>query len=173
MRCGPMLFLERMFTDVTFEWYRYFQNFIAFFIFISCVGIALETLSDVAEHHHQLMKIVENITLAEFILEYIGNVYFAKKRLKFVFSFWGLIDLLSILPSLLLFADTQALRGTKVLRMMRMLRVMRVLKLARQALEMLGSQITKKPKSFAHQFEYLSHHAFRGCNDVFKLDILC
>jgi len=58
MRSGPLLFLERMFTDVTFAWYRYFQNFIAFFIFISCIGIAVETLSDVAEHHHQLMTIV-------------------------------------------------------------------------------------------------------------------
>jgi len=70
-----------MFTDVTFVWYRYFQNFIAFFIIISCVGIALETLSVVAERHHQLMKTVEIVTLGVFIIEYIGNVYFAKQRL--------------------------------------------------------------------------------------------
>jgi hypothetical protein len=46
MRSGSMLFLERMFTDVTFIWYQHFQKFIATFIFLSCIGIAAETLTD-------------------------------------------------------------------------------------------------------------------------------
>ena len=144
MRTGAMHFLERMFTDVTYVGYRRFQNFIAAFIFLSCIGIAVETLVDFDEVYGSYISIFEKITLIVFSVEYIGNFYFAPHRLKFVFSFWGLVDLLSILPSLLLLINSSALRGTKVLRVMRVLRVLRVLKLARQALEMLSEQIGKK-----------------------------
>ena len=82
MRSGPTSFLERMFTDPSFVWYRYFQNFIAFFIITSCIGIALETLTDFVELYQTEMKILENITLVIFILEYIGNFYFAKKKMQ-------------------------------------------------------------------------------------------
>ena len=144
MRTGVMYFLERMFTDVTYVGYRRFQNFIALFIFLSCIGIAVETLTDFAQNYGAYLALLEKVTLVVFIIEYIGNFYFAPKRLKFVFSFWGIVDLLSILPSLLLLFNTNALRGTKVLRVMRVLRVLRVLKLARQALEMLAEQVGKK-----------------------------
>ncbi len=144
MRTGVMHFLERIFTDITYIGYRRFQNFIAVFIFISCIGIAVETLTDFFDAYGPYLAVLERITLFVFIIEYIGNLYFAPNRLKFIFSFWGLVDLLSILPSLLLMLNASALRGTKVLRVMRVLRVLRVLKLARQALEMLADQVGKK-----------------------------
>ena len=144
MRSGSMLFLERMFTDVTFIWYQHFQKFIATFIFLSCIGIAAETLTDFESDFGYYLGIFEKVTLVVFIVEYAGNLYFAPDRRKFIFSFWGLVDLMSILPSLLLMLNSSALRGTKILRVMRVLRVLRVLKLARQALEMLSEQAGKK-----------------------------
>ena len=144
MRSGAMLFLERVFTDVSYIGYQRFQKFIAVFIFLSCIGIAFETLTDFADGYAPYLAAFEKITLAIFVIEYIGNLYFAQNRAKFIFSFWGIVDLLSILPSVLLMLNTSALRGTKVLRVMRVLRVLRVLKLARQALEMLSDQIGKK-----------------------------
>ena len=144
MRSGVMLVLERMFTDVSFIGYQRLQKFIAFFIFLSCIGIAIETLTDFASGYGAFFGVFEKVTLAVFVLEYIGNLYFAPSRTKFLFSFWGIVDLLSILPSLLIMLNASALRGTKVLRVMRVLRVLRVLKLARQALEMLSDQIGKK-----------------------------
>ena len=87
MRTGVMYFLERMFTDVTYVGYRRFQNFIALFIFISCIGIALETLTDFTDAYGAYLSIFEKITLVVFIIEYIGNLYFAPNRLKFIFSF--------------------------------------------------------------------------------------
>ncbi len=144
MRSGVMLFLERVFTDVTYIGYRRFQKFIALFIFLSCIGIALDTLTDFVKDYGYYLDLFEKLTLFVFGIEYIGNLYFAPNRKKFIFSFWGIIDLLSILPSLLLLLNASALRGTKVLRVMRVLRVLRVLKLARQALEMLAEQRGKK-----------------------------
>ena len=85
-------FLERMYTDPTFPWYGRFHNFIAFVIFVSCLGIAVETLSDFVEKHEHIINFFENFTLAIFVLEYIGNLAFAKNRLKFVLDEIGVSD---------------------------------------------------------------------------------
>jgi voltage-gated potassium channel len=68
------------------------------------------------------LKISENIIIALFLLEYIFRLYASDKKFKYIFSFYGIIDLLSILPSL--FADSAFtfLRAVKVLRILRFLR---------------------------------------------------
>ena len=65
-----------------------------------------------------------------FTIEYILRIYTANKPLKYIFSFYGIIDLLAILPSYL----SIFLVGSHylvVIRILRLLRVFRVLKLAR------------------------------------------
>jgi voltage-gated potassium channel len=71
-------------------------------------------------------------------LDYLANLYFANDRIKYFFSFWGMVDLLSILPSYLLLVDFTALRGAKVFRLLRVVRVLRVLKIARMALQQMS-----------------------------------
>jgi hypothetical protein len=68
----------------------------------------------------------------------MANFYFAERRLKYFFSFWGMVDLLSILPSYLILMNFTALRGAKVFRLLRVVRVLRVLKIARMALQQLS-----------------------------------
>ncbi|HSK13694.1 MAG TPA: ion transporter, partial [Phnomibacter sp.] len=65
-----------------------------------------------------------------FTLEYIARIASLRRPYKYIFSFYGIIDLLSIIPTwLTLFAfETQFLIA---IRLMRLLRVFRVLKLAR------------------------------------------
>lgn len=69
-----------------------------------------------------------------FTIEYILRIYASRRRLKYIFSFYGLIDLLAFLPTYLslLFAGTQYLI---VIRAFRLLRVFRILKLSRFLLE--------------------------------------
>jgi len=65
-----------------------------------------------------------------FTIEYILRIYTAHKPFKYIFSFYGIIDLLAILPSYL----SIFLVGSHylvVIRILRLLRVFRVLKLAR------------------------------------------
>lgn len=65
-----------------------------------------------------------------FTFEYYLRVYCLKRPLKYVFSFWGIIDFLSIFPAYLslLFPTTQALT---VLRLLRVMRIFRIFKLER------------------------------------------
>ncbi len=63
-----------------------------------------------------------------FAVEYLTRLYCSPKRLRYAFSFFGLIDLLAVLPSLLalFFPASQYLM---VVRILRLLRIFRVLKL--------------------------------------------
>ena len=76
----------------------------------------------------------------------MGNLYYAKDRVKYFFSFWGLVDLISILPTFLQFLNLSSLQGTKVLRVLRVVRVLRVLKMARIAVQkIMSSGRSKNP----------------------------
>ena len=65
-----------------------------------------------------------------FTIEYYLRIYCLKRPMKYVFSFWGVIDFLSIFPAYLslLFPATQAL---SVLRLMRVMRIFRIFKMER------------------------------------------
>lgn len=65
-----------------------------------------------------------------FTIEYLLRIYVLKKKWKYIFSFFGIIDLLSILPTFLslLFPGTHYLLD---IRIMRLIRIFRVFKLTR------------------------------------------
>ena len=61
-----------------------------------------------------------------FTAEYMYRVYVAENRLKFIFSFYGLVDLLAILPFYLATAvDLRTLRLVRLLRLARLLKLVR------------------------------------------------
>lgn len=65
-----------------------------------------------------------------FTLEYILRIYCVQRPWRYIFSFWGLIDLLSILPDyVLFFYSNSTTRAFSVIRSLRLLRVFRIFKL--------------------------------------------
>ena len=77
-----------------------------------------------------VFKILEWGFTIIFTFEYYLRVYCLKRPWKYVFSFWGVIDFLSIFPAYLslFFPATQALT---VLRLLRVMRIFRIFKMAR------------------------------------------
>ena len=130
--------LRSMFTQYTDPNFLRWQGFLNLLIFASCVTMALETVQPFATEQAWFITGVEVVAVAFFTLDYLANLYFAKDRIKYFFSFWGMVDLLSILPSYLLLMDFTALRGAKVFRLLRVVRVLRVLKIARMALQQMS-----------------------------------
>ncbi len=76
------------------------------------------------------MKGLEWLFTLAFTIEYYLRIYCLKKPWRYIFSFYGVIDFLSIFPAYLslFFPATQAL---SVLRLLRMLRIFRILKIER------------------------------------------
>ncbi len=99
-------------------------------ILASIILVMLESVSSFDEKHHDLLNIGEWIITILFSIEYILRIITVNKPIKYITSFYGVIDLLSTIPKYLslFFAGTHALVA---LRALRLLRIFRILKLAR------------------------------------------
>ncbi len=137
---APVHFLREMFTDPSDARYLRWQGVVNFLIFASCISMAMETVEPFASTHQGLFRGVEYTAVGLFTLDYLANLYFASDRLKYFFSFWGLVDLISIVPSYLMILNLTALQGAKVFRLLRVIRVLRVLKIARMAIQQMASR---------------------------------
>ncbi len=95
-------------------------------IFISLISFTISTLPDLSAQTKQLLWFVELITVSIFTLEYILRLWVADSKPKFIFSFFGIVDFLAILPFYLSIG-----MDMRSLRVVRMLRLVRILKLVR------------------------------------------
>lgn len=134
MVSGPdSSFLRRVFTDPHYAGYRYWHNIVMVFIMVSCVSLALESVQDIADHYAAAFDWSEWCTVIFFTIDAAANLYFSPKPLRYLFSFWGMIDIISVAPSYLMLLNLTAVRTTKMIRLLRVARALRVLKLARSA----------------------------------------
>ena len=97
---------------------------------ISVLAIVLETVTSFASYHN-VFKIVEYAVTVLFTLEYVLRFHMAKHKISYVFSFFGIIDLLAILPTYLGLGNFTFLKTTRSLRIIRLLRIVRLTKLAK------------------------------------------
>jgi len=99
-------------------------------IIASILLVILESVKSFDAKYHDFLNISEWIITILFSIEYILRIISIKKPLKYIFSFYGVIDFLSTIPKYLSFI----LVGTHslvALRALRLLRVFRILKLGR------------------------------------------
>lgn len=97
-------------------------------IVLSVLAVMLESVPDIREKWGFELIVIEWGFTILFTIEYIARLLSVKKPLKYVFSFFGIVDLLSILPTFLgIFV--QGTGSLMVVRILRLLRVFRVLKL--------------------------------------------
>ncbi|MGB3298075.1 MAG: ion transporter [Phormidesmis sp.] len=94
---------------------------IALLILLSAVLFAIQTYSLPASVQNWL-QIADQVLLAIFTFEYLARLWSSNRRIKFIFSLYGLIDLVAILPFLLGFLDTRFLRLVRWLRILRLAR---------------------------------------------------
>lgn len=105
---------------------RIFNLSIKMLIVLSMISISLETLPDMSPDFLRALYLFEVFSVIIFSIEYIGRIYAADKKLKFIFSFYGLIDLLAILPFYLTLGfDLRSLRAFRLLRLVRILKFTR------------------------------------------------
>lgn len=107
-----------------------FNLLIMALIIISVIYVMLESVTDIDAVYHPYMVATEYIITALFTIEYILNIISLKHPRRYIFSFYGIVDLLSTLPLYLAFFFTG---GTAflALRALRLLRVFRILKLVK------------------------------------------
>ncbi|RCS26830.1 ion transporter [Polaribacter sp. WD7] len=99
-------------------------------IIASILLVMLESVESIDTKYHDLLNLGEWIITVLFSIEYILRVISIQKPFKYVFSFYGIIDLLSTIPKYLSFIIVGS-HNLAALRALRLLRVFRILKLAR------------------------------------------
>ncbi|MGJ8593677.1 MAG: ion transporter [Aquaticitalea sp.] len=99
-------------------------------IIASIALVMLESIRGFDLKYHNFLNISEWIITILFTIEYIARIITVKRPWKYIFSFYGVVDLLSTIPKYLsiIFVGTHALVA---LRALRLLRIFRILKLAR------------------------------------------
>lgn len=107
---------------------KLFDLILLFLIIISVVAVMLESVADIQLKYGAELAIIEWIITIFFTLEYLGRIFSVRLPLKYILSFYGIIDLLATLPAYvdLLFPGWHFLLA---LRAIRLLRIFRILKL--------------------------------------------
>ncbi|TAH26446.1 MAG: ion transporter [Cytophagales bacterium] len=99
-----------------------------YFILLNIIVICLETMEELSKFR-DIFLIIEDISVIFFTLEYIIRILYSiynKKPFKYIFSFMGIIDLLSIIPFYLPLLTGSKLSFFKVLRLFRLLRILKL-----------------------------------------------
>ena len=99
-------------------------------ILLSSAIFVIETYP-IASYFQTILATIDILILIAFTVEYILRLWSAENRWKYLFSFFGFIDLISILPLLIGWIDVRFLR---VFRWFRVLRIVRFWKIERRLL---------------------------------------
>lgn len=95
-------------------------------IVASMIAFSLETLPGLSPSFRAMLEAFEVISVAIFTVEYLVRLIAAKNRVRFITSFFGMIDLFAILPFYLSFGfDLRSIRTLRLLRLFRMLKLAR------------------------------------------------
>ncbi len=105
---------------------RLFAVVIQLLIIASLVTFAVETLPDLSPSTRWGLRLAEIGFVSVFTIEYLLRLWVAERRWRFVFSFFGIIDLLAILPFYLRL--TVDLRSVRVLRLLRLFRIFKLVR---------------------------------------------
>lgn len=110
---------------------KLFDVVLLFVIIASIVIVMLESVTEFNNKHQGFLNITEWVITILFTIEYIARIVTVKNPIKYIFSFYGIVDLLSTIPKYLSLFLTGGTSSLVALRALRLMRVFRILKLTR------------------------------------------
>ncbi|MEZ8112038.1 MAG: ion transporter [Candidatus Poseidoniaceae archaeon] len=109
---------------------KYFDIALLLSIIVSVIAVSLESIESIDKVYHSQLVIIEWFFTILFTIEYILRLYSTEHSVKYSTSFFGVVDLLAILPTYLSIFIPGA-QSLLVIRGLRLLRIFRVFKLSR------------------------------------------
>ena len=103
-----------------------FDLFIQILIILSLLSFSFETVPNISQETIGYLKAFEIFSIVIFSLEYLLRIYVADKKINYIFSFYGFIDVIAILPFYISGAvDLRSLRAVRLLRVLRLFKLFR------------------------------------------------
>lgn len=109
---------------------KWFDIVLITVIVLSVLAVMIDSVKSISDNYSDLLITLEWIFTIIFTIEYLIRIWTHDKPLRYIFSFYGIIDLLSIIPTYI----SLVLPGTQyltVIRILRVLRIFRILKLVK------------------------------------------
>ncbi|MCO4762804.1 MAG: ion transporter [Myxococcales bacterium] len=128
-RINTVIFSANSRSGSLFDW------LLVVLIALSVGVVLLESITDIRAQWGDTLRIIEWVLTLAFTLEYVLRLATVKRPGAYALTFFGLVDLLSLLPTWLslVFAGTQVLAVIRVLRMLRVFRLLQVSHFAGEA----------------------------------------
>ncbi len=111
-------------------WFRFTNRFMGLLTVVSVMVVVLETVEMYAPYVFWL-TLIEMVAVTFFTVEYLVRFIETKPKHTYVFSFFGIVDLLAILPTFLGLGNFTFLKAARNVRIIRLLRTFRLAKVAR------------------------------------------
>jgi len=104
---------------------RLFDVWLLATILLSTILVMIDSVPAIHARHADLLLVLEWIITLLFTFEYFLRVYVVKRKRAYIFSFYGIVDILSILPTFL----SLVLGGAQFLAIIRLLRMVRIFRI--------------------------------------------
>lgn len=118
--------LKQIIEDNSTRSGRIFDLSIQSLIILSLIAFSVETLPNLSDESRGLLRSFEVISVTVFTAEYILRLIVADRKFRFAFSFFGIVDLLAILPFYI--ASGVDLRSVRAFRLLRLFRAFKMLR---------------------------------------------
>ena len=133
---------------------KLFDEILILTIVLSIITVCVESVATYREQYGNILYSAEWIFTIMFTIEYLLRVYCIRMPISYMFSFYGIIDLLSVIPTYLsvLLPGAQALSVIRILRVLRIFRVLKLFQYMGEAEQLSKALIASKRKIFIFFF---------------------
>ncbi len=129
-----MNYIKNMINNYESKPGRYFDGFIQFLILSSLFTFSISTIPNLNTKTIAILYKIEVFIISIFTIEYFLRLMFSNMKIKYIFSFFGIIDLLAIIPFYLSFGvDLRSLRVIRLIRLVKLFRFNNSLLLLKKA----------------------------------------
>ena len=97
-------------------------------ILSSVTVVMLDSVPEIAERYHGALRLAEWFFTGVFTIEYMARIWCVASKKKYALSFFGIIDLLSVIPTYLslLIPGIEVLADVRILRVVRVFRILKL-----------------------------------------------
>ncbi|MWB94246.1 ion transporter [Flavobacterium sp. GA093] len=127
---------------------RMFDLVLLGLILLSVLLVMMETVEGIDQKYHSLLIICEWIITGFFTIEYILRIISIQKPVKYIFSFYGIIDLMAIMPMYLslFFPGASILSIIRALRFLRLFKILHIPQISQQSIQLKEAMEASKEK---------------------------
>lgn len=120
---------------------RRFDLILLCVILTSVAVVMLESVSEIRTRYGSALRGLEWFFTGLFLIEYVFRILSVRRPIRYIFSFFGLIDLLAILPTFLaiILPASSSLLVIRILRLIRVFRILKMVAFVREAQVLVGA----------------------------------